>query len=573
MAGDADTSRPRGPRWTLGVAGSHNGAAALYRDDELVCAIQEERLTRNKREVLRLDRPSQAVAAVLADQGITAGDLDLVVKAPLTLDEASASAVLAPCPHLTLSHHRAHALSAYACSGFEDTLALVVDGLGSSGRDLPPDELAVARGEADAAIPGELREAVSVYRIARGELTPLDKVLARTGYAAGQSPTPLGPFSTLGLMYQQVARLSFGSWDAAGKVMGLAPHGRPIFSTDEFLELRDDGRIEFKDDLFGIGGLIAAEHPQIRPYPADRATHEGLAASVQSALEQGLMHLVRHARGLSGAPRLVCAGGVFLNSVANELILRSGLFSEVFVVPFAEDSGCAVGAAFAGVRRLLGPRVGRRLEADSLGPLPRDLDAALRLATSHCARISTGPIAALVPLLASGGVIGFVSGRSELGPRALGHRSILCDPRTDVRDSLNRRKGREAFRPFAPAVLAEDAANWFEVGQAPASPFMLRVVPVRAERRELVPAIAHVDGTARLQTVTERSPLHPLLLAWRAATSCPMLLNTSFNRAGEPIVETFTDAVRSALAMGLDALWLDDGNGETRLVELVGAGT
>jgi carbamoyltransferase len=140
-----------------------------------------------------------------------------------------------------------------------------------------------------------------------------------------------------------------------------------------------------------------------------------------------------------------------------------------------------------------------------------------------------------------------------------------------VRDRLNRRKGREGFRPFAPAVLAEDVGPWFDVGEEPLSPFMLRVVPVWASRRQDVPAIVHVDGTARLQTVTESSPLHPLLVAWRRATRCPMLLNTSFNRAGEPIVETFADAIVSALAMGLHALWLDDGRGTSRLVELTDA--
>lgn len=549
--------------WVLGLAGSHNGAAALYRGADLVCAVQEERLSRKKRDVLLPGRPSRAVDAVLADQGLTPDDLALVVSAPLAVTADPERDVvhhptLGARPTRTIGHHLAHALSAWATSGFEDTLALVVDGAGSFGRDLPADERAAC-----VRFDPTHREAVSVYLMADGRVVPLEKHLARTDVEGDQVAGALGPFSSLGLMYQQVARFTFGSWDAAGKVMGLAPHGRAIFSISEFLDFRDDGALEFHDHLGGIGGGLS-----LRPFPADFQAHADLAASVQAALEAGMMHLAARAASLSPVRRLVCAGGVFLNGVANERLLRTGLFDEVFVVPFAEDSGTAVGAAFAGARELCGARP-RRLGDDTLGPTPRDLDLALAAARSAgLTIIADDPIGRLVDLLTAGRAVGFLSGRSELGPRALGHRSILFDPRRDEALALNHLKGREAFRPFAPAVLDAFADTWFDLGTHGESPFMLRVVPVRDDKRALVPAVVHVDGTTRPQTVAPGHALHPVIGAFFARTGVPLLLNTSFNRAGEPIVETCLDALGSARAMGLGAVYLAPGDGPPRLAVL-----
>jgi carbamoyltransferase len=525
--------------FTLGLAGSHNGAAALYRDSTLVCAVQEERLTRKKRAPLHPGLRSLAVDAVLSDSGLTPSDLDLVVSAPLVHPDRPENRVdlhptLGKSPHLVISHHLAHALSAFACSDFPEATALVVDGLGSASPNSP-----------------DLRETVSIYAIDHGLARPIDKHYGRITYADDTLPTPLGPFSSLGLLYQQVARFSFGAWDAAGKVMGLAPYGRPRFPRDLLVDLTEEG-LAFDDSLAGLGGEPALAHA--RPYPADFDLHADLAASVQIALEDALLHLVRRARRLTHSRRLVCAGGVFLNAVANERILRENLFDEVFVVPFAEDSGTAVGAAFHGVVHALGPRPGTRLERDSLGPLPRDLDEALALAAPY-AVITAAPPTALAPLIAQGPV-GFVSGRSELGPRALGQRSILFDPRRpDGQRELNALKGRERFRPFAPAVLADSASRYFNLSGE--SPFMLRIYEIRPEFHAIFPAITHLDGTTRPQTVDRNSPLGELLANFGTLTGHPMLLNTSFNRAGEPIVETFSDAARTALAMGLHALWLD----------------
>jgi carbamoyltransferase len=540
------------PPWVLGLAGSHNGAAALYRGDTLISAIQEERLTRQKRAMLHPGRPSLAVDALLADAGLTPDDLALVVSAPLQAPDHPDHRVdlhptLGHRPHRVIAHHLAHALSAFACSGFSEATALVVDGLGSSARDLAPAERAFATDPT-------ARETVSIYRIEDGLAHPIDKHFGRAGYADDALPTPLGPYASLGLVYQQVARFSFGAWDAAGKVMGLAPFGRPVFTRDQFFTI--DDTLVFDDSLTGLGGDPRLS--KARPYPADARLHEDLAASVQAALEDGLLHLVERARRLAPSRRLVCAGGVFLNALANERILHSRLFDEVFVVPFAEDSGTAVGAAFHGVVELLGPRPGRRLAMDALGPVPRDREAALALAASHGARIQDAPPEALAPFIAAGHAVGLFTGRSELGPRALGQRSILFDPRRPEGSlELNALKGREAFRPFAPAVLAADAPRYFNLGPEPSSPFMLRICPVLPAMREVLPAITHVDGTTRPETVSPDTPLGRIVAAFGALTGHPVVLNTSFNQAGEPIVETCTDAVRTALAMPLRALWLD----------------
>lgn len=526
--------------WVLGLAGSHNGAAALYRDGELVAAVQEERLARKKRAVLACGRPSLAVAALLVDQGLAPDEIDLVVAAPLIDPDAPDQRIAnhptlgrARRPPLVVSHHHAHALSAFACSGFTSACALVVDGMGSYLGEVSPAERAVVVGRS---APTD-REHATIYEVDHGVLRPLDKHAART--APPDEPTWLGPFASLGTAYQQIARATFGEWDAAGKVMGLAPYGQRRFERAAFFALTAEGGFDFRDGDDGVAGHV----PRPGRYPADAPLHADLAASVQAAIEEGILHLVRRARARSTSTRLVCAGGVFLNSVANELIVRSGLFEEVFFVPFAEDSGTAVGAAFHGVVSLLGPTVGRRLVDDALGP-------------RH--PIPDGPAIsadAIAERLVRGEAVGFFDGRSELGPRALGHRSILYDPRRpDGARELNRKKGREPFRPFAPAVLRAHAGEWFELTGE--SPFMLRVAAVRPDKRALVPAITHVDGSARIQTV-EHGPLAEVIAAFHARTGVPLVLNTSFNAAGEPIVETPADAVASARSMGLDALVIE----------------
>lgn len=545
----------------LGLAASHNGAACLVDDatGEVLVAVQEERLTRKKRAVLEPAEGFAALDYVLEATGLAVDDISLIVTCPLRTAAAPELDLdrhprLAGRPRALITHHRAHAVSAYWASGFDDAAVLVIDGMGSEGDELDEAERAAVVGAAVG------REVHSIYRASGGVLTPALKQLGRL-----DAPTPgpggvasaLVPFASLGTMYQAVAQRVFGSWTEAGKVMGLAPYGRQRYATDAFLAADGPG-LRFSE------AIHRARLPRAG-WPTHPEAWRDLARSVQEALEVGVLHLARSAAELTGSRRLCLAGGVALNGIANERIVRSGLFDEVFVLPAAEDCGTALGAAWEGLWRLRGPRRGVRLERDALGRRYGRADVDEALAAGHAgpgARVVSAPdvAEAVAAMLARGLVVGFFEGRSELGPRALGQRSILFDPRrADGKDLLNARvKHREAFRPFAPAVLAREADAWFDMGPAPESPFMLRVVPTRPERRAEIPAVVHVDGSARVQTVAaDGGGLHRLLEAFFATTGVPLLLLTSFNVAGEPIVETPADALRCFASTGLDACVLE----------------
>ena len=234
-------------------------------------------------------------------------------------------------------------------------------------------------------------------------------------------------------------------------------------------------------------------------------------------------------------------------------------------MPAAEDSGTAIGAAYHGLWQLTQHNSQRRILHDAPGRTysPADVSAVLDQHANVRVVHSTNVISDAVELLCDGKIIGWFDGGSELGPRALGQRSILCDPRrADAKDTLNRRvKMREAFRPFAPAVLLEEAANWFEFdGTSPESPFMLRVCEVNREKKDKVPAIVHVDGTGRLQTLTRENNgrFYELVKQFHEKTGVPILLNTSFNRMGQPIIETPADAIQCLLDTGLDCCVFED---------------
>ena len=273
---------------------------------------------------------------------------------------------------------------------------------------------------------------------------------------------------------------------------------------------------------------------------------------------------MQHLRELCSSDNLCYAGGVALNSVANERIIRESRYRNVYIMPAAEDSGTAIGAAYHGLWLLTRHNSQRRILHDAPGRTYSPADVSAMLKTPNVEVVySTDVLSDAVQLLCDGKIIGWFDGGSELGPRALGQRSILCDPRSpDAKETLNRRvKMREAFRPFAPAVLLEEAANWFHFGDtSPESPFMLRVCEVKRERRNEVPAIVHVDDTGRVQTLTRENNgrFYELVKQFYDKTNVPMLLNTSFNRMGQPIIETPADAIQCLLDTGLDCCVFED---------------
>jgi carbamoyltransferase len=552
--------------WVLGLSASHNGAACLLHGDRIVAAVQEERLSRTKRDRLYGSEESLAVAYCLQTAGISASDLDLVVlcaqdKLSSPWNDLGVNRQLAlvkgKIPWLTISHHLGHAYHAFATSGFEDAAILVVDGLGSPFEDLSPEEQALAPGAEEG------WEMISLYHASGTTVTPLDKHMVPDSGWLRFRPEGMPLFRSVGGMYSAVSMQLFGNPMEAGKVMGLAPYGTPVIAPEEFFTLAD-GKFVFHDG-------IPERFNHDRRWPDCEAEYKDLAASVQGALEVAADHLFDRLSKLSESRNLCYAGGVALNCITNEKLVRGSLFRDVYIPPAAEDSGIAMGAAYYGLWHLTGRNTRRDLRKDAVGRTysREEIDQAVQ-ATPGVQVTRSGAdevLDATVARLCNGEFAGWFQGASELGPRALGGRSIVADPRRpDAKDQLNGRiKAREAFQPFAPAILEDQAGEWFEVdGASTASPFMLRVWPFKPGAGERVPAVVHVDGTGRVETVPRDGdhPFYPLLDRFSRATGVPIILNTSFNGRGEPIVETPEDALWCMLENGLDFVVLED-----RLVE------
>lgn len=524
----------------LGIAASHNGAVCLMHGHRIVAAIQEERLTREKYAPLVPARGFRGLDYVLGSAGIGAGDLDLVVLCPLQppsspFNDLSRHPALASRPRMTVPHHLGHAAAAYGCSGHAEATVLVIDAMGSRVDDLGEAERQAIAG------PAAGREVVSIYRAHGVELTAVEKhVAVHPDVELGDDHRPrMFPFSSLGFMYQTIAEQIFGSWHDSGKLMGLAAHGNATTPVADFFSI-DAGRLRFAD-------LVPQRFRHRDRWPERRGEYADLAASTQAALEIGLDAFVNRAAAHGGGGNLCFAGGVALNILANERLLhRSGRFADVFVLPAAEDCGTAVGAACLGVWQLMGERRPLRVPDDFLGRPYGDG------APAHAEHVAE--------LLAAGALVGWFEGGAEFGPRALGHRSILADPRrSDTKPRLDRIKQREAFRPYAPAILEEQAARWFDLeATSQTSPLMLRAPRFRPGCETRVPAVVHVDRTGRVQTVPRGTGgLRRVIEAFDAVTGVPLVLNTSFNTRGQPMVETPEEAVAVFRAMDLDACVVD----------------
>ncbi len=573
----------------------HDAAAALLVDGRLVAAAQEERFTRRRHDA---SFPAQAVRHCLAAGGLGSGDLDAVVfydkpflkferlletylatapyglrsfvaampvwlkeklflKSLLKRELARLDGARAP-PLLFSEHHLSHAASAFYPSPFEEAAVLCLDGVG---------EWATA----------------SAWHGRGARLTPL-----------WEQHFP----HSLGLLYTAFTTYAgFRANSGEYKLMGLAPYGEPRYVErilEHLVDVKPDGSFRLDMRYFDYATGLAMTNarfaallggpPRAPDGPLETRTLD-LARSIQEVAERIVLALARTLARETGARRLCLAGGVALNCVANARLKREGPFEELWIQPAAGDAGGAVGAAylawhqhFGGARRPLAPDA---MQAAALGPsVDAQTEAFLEREGIAYERLSS---AALVErtaeLLADGAIVGWVQGPMEFGPRALGHRSILADPRSPaMQHELNLRiKLRESFRPFAPSVPAERANEYF-VLDCP-SPYMLLVAPVRgftidptagagaasaadavrarlAAVRSPLPAVTHVDGSARVQTVARADdPLfHALLEAFGRRTGIPVLVNTSFNVRGEPIVCSPADAYRCFMATAID--WL-----------------
>jgi len=540
----------------------HDAACCLLQDGRVVAAAAEERFSRRKHDA-RL--PIQAFRFCLAAGGLGIGDVDCVAyyerpDRKLTRQRVSAAAPAADAsrpereirevlghegPIECFEHHRSHAASAYCYSGFDEAAILTVDGVGEW--------------------------ATTTYGLGHdGAVDVFEEV---------EFP------HSLGLLYSALtAYLGFEVNDGEHKVMGLAPYGKPRFVDQMHALLRSGPRGQYSLDLtyFDFGqrrrmhsaalcDLFGA--PARAPKAGISQFHEDVACSLQVALEEILLEKVRYLHGRVGSANLCLAGGVALNCVANGRIARDGPFERLFVPPAAGDDGGCLGAAALAHARLTGRRLtGAPMRHAYLGPRFSSDQVARLLSAAGVAPLDFRGrehdlLEAVADRLAQRAVVGWFHGAMEFGPRALGARSILADPRDpDMRDRINKLvKRREAFRPFAPSVLQEHAAEFFHLDHP--SPFMLETVTVRTPA--LLPSITHVDASARPQTVDPAtSPRFAALLgAFARRTGCPVLLNTSFNVRGEPIVCSPADALRCMVsAAGLDLLVLEDFLVERRMI-------
>lgn len=534
---------------SLGTVGHHDSAAVLLKDGEIVAAIEEERLNRIKHTSCF---PLQALRRCLELGGIGLNDVDVIAvyfresyldfsRRRLLIDRLRAAEHISVRARMSdllerefgcqvsgrirfYSHHESHAASAFYCSGQGHSLIAVIDGQGEG-------------------------VSTSVYMGSSDGLTLLD--------------TQVG---SIGFMYDiAISVIGYNPFDEY-KVMGLAPYGDPAVFRGVFEECITLGRGgSYVIDLVRMAALLQELIPSRDSHQDIRVVDKDLAAATQEATERLVNHVLDYWRDATGIRDVCLAGGVAQNCTMNGRLLRSGGFRDVFVQPVAYDAGAALGAAILAYREATGSRevVGPgSLKALYLGtPLQPAVEeeAASRWEAWITAEHLHDPAEAAARLLANGEVIGWMQGRSEFGPRALGNRSILADPRPATnKDRINAMiKKREAFRPFAPAVLLKEASGYFELGGASRQmPFMIFVMPVRPEHREHLGAVTHIDGSARLQTVSQddNPRFASLLESFGRITGTPLLLNTSFNNSHEPIVDAVDDAITCFITTGLDAL-------------------
>jgi carbamoyltransferase len=564
--------------YVLGInAYDHDCSACLLRDGEIAVAIAKERINRVKHAS---GFYQEAVDYCLNAEGITLHDVDLVVRNCYVMPveeieqrlshqdmqgylseterpQAATNPLFLSKSNnvVTVSHHLAHAHSAFAASPFEEGVVMVVDGVGSYLADVTEEFPASDKTSPLA------RESESYYKFSGSKIEALKKVWLEP--ARGFLSDEFYSMAGLGALYSRASSYIFADWNKCGELMGLAPYGRPN-RVHPLLDIKN-GELKVPDWTEEFNRPYLVEGEQDWESSPSMQHWKDLAWRVQDDTERVLLERARWLRETTGAKNLCIAGGVALNCVANGRIVREAGFDNVWIQPAAGDDGIAIGCAYYGHLQLQKKPRTYVLTNAYFGRAYQDeeIEAAagkrlVRMATKSTQ--SQNVCADTAKILSEGKVIGWFQGGSEFGPRALGNRSIIADPRkAEMKDILNKRvKHRQAFRPFAPIVLAERASEVFE-GDAE-SPFMLVAMHVRPEWRDKIPAIVHVDGTARVQTVRkeDNERLHSLLKEFDALTGVPVLLNTSFNVKGEPIVETPSDAIECFLTTGIDYLILHE---------------
>jgi len=560
--------------YILGMNLSHDRSACLLKNGKIACAIAEERLDGVKKSTLYASvkkkdmsgriPPMRAIDYCLQAEGISIDDLDLIVAdhavEPVNLDSLKTllpikdKSKIHAIPHP--SHHLAHACSTYFCSSFDESAVLIIDVYGSDS--------------------GNGTEAESGFHASGTRLTPVLKNFQtlwnekQPDLKTDYSLTYLYNFITLALGFTiGKEKVTTGSMvSEAGKTMGLASFGEPLGDPPGFIvcsekHLETGGFTRWALDrkiARVVDGQLVPRVKQKR-YKLNKF-HRDLAYTAQAEFEKGIIFLARRLYEITGSKNLCIAGGGGLNSIVNKKILDETPFENIFVQPAATDDGNAVGCALYGWHQIAGQDdryrmnhayLGRSYRAEIPALLQRQQLKREPLAEDELVRRTA-------QYLAEGKIVGWLQGGSEFGPRALGHRSILADPRrAEMKDIMNEKiKHREGFRPYAPSVLLEHSREYFDLSCP--SPYMLLVADVIESKREVIPAVVHVDGTARVQTVTQKENgiYYDLIQEFQRLTGVPVIFNTSFNDQGMPIVETPADALDMFLDSLLDVLVLED---------------
>lgn len=551
----------------LAINPGHNGSAALVVDGEVVYYSEEERLSRMKYD----GNPFKAMIHVLinhvVDELVIGGTTAQLAQLPWTGEDSYTALARKFNPNIKVTklgglHHLGHAASAFYGSGFDTAVAVIVDGAGSYHQEQVNENFVAGGFETETIYQCSYpHEFTAVYkRYADGQAAYYDNGIQEFDNSV-----------TITKAYEAVSDyLGFGFIEA-GKTMGLAPYGSHDDNIPEFF-INGKGNKNLLMPRYPAGANIDENrNPYLKRFtnPAEwhndfnlvRDTDKNLAFHVQQAVEEQMYDLIQKAVDITGETNVVISGGFGLNCVANYKFVKRFPNLKFFIDPIAHDGGTAIGLArYASFVQSQETRP-NALSTVYLSSPPDYSQLGLVEQQKLNAEIVDATAADVAQLLEQGNIVSLFQGRAEGGPRALGNRSILFDPRRpDGKDFVNRVKRREWFRPFAGSVLEEHANEWFDMAGMTSSPFMMYAVDVRADKVEQIPAVTHVDNTCRIQTVNAEQNVHyyTLIQEFHKLTGVPLLFNTSFNLGGQPLVETIVDALVTLFNSDIEYLYLPD---------------
>lgn len=553
--------------WILGINIGHNGSTALFNDNKLVFYVEEERLTRQKYDgnpFAGIDLAFTYTDAI--DYLVICSTSNGFPKAPWTGEDIYTSAVRKKQPGKPFEtipageiHHLTHALTAFYNSGFDQAAALIIDGAGSSATH--------------DTFKGETWEVESIWSLSYPDLFKCHYKQYGINYpdsfslTENEHPIEISDGHGIVKSYEAVTQFLGFHPIEAGKTMGLAPYGKPNesikisegrFNNRSFIKPRFPAgnfiRVDLDEDLLNLNGDTAWHNDQdeVGEYRKD------LAYAVQDSAEKRVFDLIRKTIELTGKKKIVIAGGFGLNCVANYKYLKEFPDVEFYVEPVSHDGGNAIGMC-----QYIYRSVSKDVEPAPLGTLYLGPDRSNEYQSTDFSgfEVRDSSAAEVAKLIADGNIVTLFQGRSEAGPRALGNRSILFDPTVkNGKDIVNEVKKREWFRPFAGSCLAENAHEWFDLASKKESPSMMYAVDVLKEKQDIIPAITHVDGTCRIQTVTEEQNPHyyTLIKEFNKLKDVPILFNTSFNLAGDPLVEKLSEGLDTLKRSEIKYLWLPE---------------